>query len=74
MDRRNSASGTLRAAAVTATVVDVSPFSTDGALALAAAPDADRDRSFRQLMVYGGLVIAVVSAAVWLVLVVPGWA
>ncbi|MDQ8702477.1 SLC13 family permease [Streptomyces sp. LHD-70] len=66
--------GMVAALSVAATVVDVSPFSTNGALVLAAAPDVDRDRFFRQLMVYGGLVVAVVPAAVWLVLVVPGWA
>ncbi|MEU5996321.1 SLC13 family permease [Streptomyces sp. NPDC047197] len=65
--------GMIAALAVSATVVDVSPFSTNGALVLAAAPDVDRERFFRQLMVYGGIVAAVVPAAVWLVLVVPGF-
>ncbi|MFE4535559.1 SLC13 family permease [Streptomyces scopuliridis] len=65
--------GMITALAISATVVDVSPFSTNGALVLAAAPDVDRDRFFRQLMVYGGTVVAVVPAAVWLVLVVPGF-
>ncbi|RLL69642.1 SLC13 family permease [Streptomyces sp. Z26] len=66
--------GMVTALAVSATVVDVSPFSTNGALVLAAATDVDRDRFFRELMVYGGVVVAVVPAAVWLVLVAPGWA
>lgn len=65
--------GMIAALAVSATMVDVSPFSTNGALVLAAAPDVDRERFFRQLMVYGGVVVAVVPAAAWLVLVVPGW-
>lgn len=65
--------GMVAALAVSATVVDVSPFSTNGALVLAAAPDVDRERFFRQLMVYGGIVVAAVPAAVWLVLVVPGF-
>lgn len=65
--------GMVAALAVSATVVDVSPFSTNGALVLAAAPDVDRERFFRQLMVYGGIVVAAVPALVWLVLVVPGW-
>ncbi|MEV6999631.1 SLC13 family permease [Streptomyces sp. NPDC093982] len=65
--------GMVAALAVSATVVDVSPFSTNGALVLAAAPDVDRERFFRQLMVYGGIVVAAVPAVVWLVLVVPGW-
>ncbi|SOD77676.1 transporter, UIT1 family [Streptomyces sp. 1222.2] len=65
--------GMIAALAVSATVVDVSPFSTNGALVLAAAPDLDRERFFRQLMVYGGIVVAVVPAVMWLVLVVPGF-
>lgn len=64
----------VAALAVSATVMDVSPFSTNGALVLASAPDVDRERFFRQLMVYGGVMLAVVPAVVWLVLVVPGWA
>ncbi len=70
----------VAALAVSATVVDVSPFSTNGALVLAAAPDVDRKRFFRQLMTYGGIVVtyggivvAAVPAVVWLVMVVPGW-
>ncbi|CAM5406187.1 hypothetical protein SALBM135S_01364 [Streptomyces alboniger] len=65
--------GMIAALAVSATVVDVSPFSTNGALVLAAAPDVDREHFFKQLMVYGAIVVAVVPAAAWLVLVVPGW-
>ncbi|GAA5203928.1 SLC13 family permease [Streptomyces thinghirensis] len=65
--------GMVAALAVSATVVDVSPFSTNGALVLAAAQEADRERFFRQLMVYGGIVVAVVPALAWLVLVVPGF-
>ncbi|MFS8199545.1 SLC13 family permease [Streptomyces sp. CWNU-52B] len=65
--------GMVAALAVSATVVDVSPFSTNGALVLAAAPGVDRERFFRQLMVYGGIVVAVVPAVVWLALVVPDW-
>ncbi|MFD7563857.1 SLC13 family permease [Streptomyces tendae] len=65
--------GMVAALAVSATVVDVSPFSTNGALVLAAAPDVDRDRFFRQLMIYGGIVVAAVPVLAWLVLVVPGF-
>lgn len=65
--------GMIAALAISATVVDVSPFSTNGALVLAAAPDVDRERFFRQLMIYGGVMVAVVPAAVWLILVVPGF-
>lgn len=65
--------GMVTALAVSATVVDVSPFSTNGALVLAAAPDVDRERFFRQLMTYGGIVVVAVPAVVWLALVVPGF-
>lgn len=65
--------GMIAALAVASTVVDVSPFSTNGALVLANAPDVDRDRFFRQLLVYGGIIVAVAPVAVWLVLVVPGF-
>ena len=49
-----SASGTVAALAIAATVVDVSPFSTDGALVVANARDNDRQRVYRQLMMYAG--------------------
>ncbi|AXB46887.1 SLC13 family permease [Amycolatopsis albispora] len=65
--------GMIAALAVAATVVDVSPFSTNGALVLANAKNVDRDTFFRQLMVYGGIMVVVVPAAVWLALIVPGW-
>jgi len=65
--------GMIAALAISATVVDVSPFSTNGALVLAAARDIDRDRFFRQLMVYGGIMVVVVPAVVWLAMVVPGF-
>ncbi|MCD9589759.1 SLC13 family permease [Streptomyces sp. 8ZJF_21] len=64
--------GMIAALAVSATVVDVSPFSTNGALVLANAPDVDRDRFFRQLMVYGGIMVVAVPPVVWLTMVVPG--
>ncbi|AIJ20811.1 SLC13 family permease [Amycolatopsis methanolica] len=64
--------GMICALAVSATVVDVSPFSTNGALVLANAREVDRDAFFRQLLVYGGIMVAVVPAVVWLVFIVPG--
>lgn len=64
--------GMIAALSVAATVVDVSPFSTNGALVLANAGDVDRDRFFRQLMVYGGIIVVAAPIAVWLLLVVPG--
>lgn len=43
------------------------------ALVLANARDIDRDRFFRQLLVYGGIIVAAAPAAVWLLLIVPGF-
>jgi di/tricarboxylate transporter len=69
-----SAVGMVAALAVATTIVDVSPFSTNGALILANAPaDIDRDRFYRQMLAYAGVVVAVGPLLAWLLLVVPGW-
>lgn len=60
-----SAIGFIAAMAVSSTIVDVSPFSTNGALVLANAQGIDRDRFFRQLMAYGALVTIVAPIVVW---------
>ena len=65
--------GMVAALAVATTIVDVSPFSTNGALILANAPgDIDRDRFYRQMLVYAGVVVVVGPLLAWLLLVVPG--
>jgi di/tricarboxylate transporter len=64
--------GFIAAMAVASTIVDVSPFSTNGALVLANAQGIDRDRFFRQLLGYGALVTVVAPVIVWLVFVVVG--
>jgi Na+/H+ antiporter NhaD/arsenite permease-like protein len=63
--------GMIAALAVSSTVVDVSPFSTNGALVLANAKNVDRDRFLRQLMIYGGIVVTAAPPVIWLLLVVP---
>mgnify|MGYP003575521286 CR=1 FL=1 len=65
-----SAIGFIAAMAVSSTIVDVSPFSTNGALVLANAKGVDRDVFFRQLMVYGAIVTLVAPVVVWLLFVV----
>ncbi|MEU3089150.1 hypothetical protein ABZ703_22520, partial [Streptomyces massasporeus] len=55
----------------TATLISL-PAPVVAVLVLAAAPDVDRERFFRQLMVYGGIVVAVVPAAAWPVMAAPG--
>jgi di/tricarboxylate transporter len=67
-----SASGTVAALAIAATVVDVSPFSTDGALVVANARENDRQRVHRQLMVYAGAVVLAAPALAWALLVPTG--
>ncbi|SDL67119.1 SLC13 family permease [Arthrobacter sp. ok362] len=66
--------GVIAALAVASTIVDVSPFSTNGALVLANAPeDVDKDRFYKQILAYSGIVVAVGPAIAWLAMVVPGW-
>lgn len=67
-----SASGTVAALAIAATVVDVSPFSTDGALVVANAREDDRQRVYKQLMMYAGGVVLVAPALAWALLVPTG--
>ncbi|OKH78032.1 C4-dicarboxylate ABC transporter [Mycobacterium sp. SWH-M3] len=61
--------GVVAALAISATVVDVSPFSTNGALVLANAQGIDRPRFYRQLLLNAGVVVAVAPALCWLLLV-----
>ena len=62
----------VAALAIAATVVDVSPFSTDGALIVANAQESDRQRVYKQLMVYAGGVVLVAPAMAWGLLVPTG--
>ena len=62
--------GFVAALAVSSTIVDVSPFSTNGALVLANARGVDRDAFFRQLLSYGALVTVVAPVVLWLIFVV----
>ena len=67
-----SASGTVAALAIAATVVDISPFSTDGALVVADARDNDRQRVHRQLMMYARGVVLAAPTLAWALLVPTG--
>ena len=62
----------MAALAIAATVVDVSPFSTDGALVVANAREEDRQRVYRQLMMYAGAVVLTGPALAWALLVPTG--
>jgi di/tricarboxylate transporter len=61
--------GVVAALAISATVVDVSPFSTNGALVLANAQGIARPRFYRQLLLNAGIVVTLAPALCWLVLV-----
>ena len=68
-----SAIGFIAAMAVASTIVDVSPFSTNGALVLANAQGVDRQVFFRRLLGYGAIVTVVAPIVLWLIfIVVPG--
>src|SRR5918994_398598 len=62
--------GFIAAMAVSSTIVDVSPFSTNGALVLANAQGVDREVFFRKLMAYGAAVTVVAPIVVWALFVV----
>ena len=62
--------GFIAAMAVSSTIVDVSPFSTNGALVLANAQGVDRDAFFRKLMIYGMLVTIIAPVVLWVLFVV----
>ncbi len=62
--------GFVAALAVSSTIVDVSPFSTNGALVLANAKGVDKDVFFRQLLYYAGAVTLIAPVVLWSLFVV----
>jgi di/tricarboxylate transporter len=62
--------GFVAALAVSSTIVDVSPFSTNGALVLANAQGIDKNKFFRQLLAYAAAVTVIAPVILWLVFVV----
>ena len=65
--------GVVCAIAISTTIVDTSPFSTNGALVVANAPEAERDTVLRRLLIYSAVIAIVGPVLAWLSLVVPGW-
>ncbi|MCF6376764.1 hypothetical protein L2K70_04030 [Nocardioides KLBMP 9356] len=64
----------VAALAVSSTIVDVSPFSTNGALMLAHKPDTiDESTYYKQILGYAAIVTLVGPLLVWAALVLPGW-
>src|SRR5688500_1999701 len=62
--------GVVVALSVASTIVDVSPFSTNGALVLANAQDVDKDRFYKQILAYAGIVVVAGPLLAWLTFVV----
>ncbi|GAB2669723.1 SLC13 family permease [Saccharopolyspora gloriosae] len=67
-----SAAGLVAALAVSTTIVDVSPFSTNGALVLSNARGVDKDAFYRQVIGYSAGVVALGPVFAWGALVLPG--
>jgi di/tricarboxylate transporter len=65
--------GVIVALSISSTIVDVSPFSTNGALVLANAQEVDRDAFYKQILKYSALVVAIGPLIAWALLVLPGW-
>jgi len=65
--------GMIAALAISSTVVDVSPFSTNGALVVANTQGVDKEAFFRKLLAYGAIVVVAAPLLTWLTLIVPGW-
>ena len=64
----------VAALAVSSTIVDVSPFSTNGALMLANRPDTIGESVYyKQILTYSVIVVLVGPLLVWATLVLPGW-
>lgn len=62
---------TVAAIAISTTIVDTSPFSTNGALVVANAEAETRNRVFRQLLAYSAVITLVGPLLAWAVLVLP---
>jgi len=61
----------VAALAISSSIVDVSPFSTNGALVLASAHGIDRESLYRKLLAYSAVVVALAPLVAWAVLVLP---
>ncbi len=65
--------GLIVALALSATVVDATPFSTVGALVVANASEEERAAIYRGLLGWGAAMAITAPVITWLVFVVPGW-
>jgi len=65
-----SLTGLIIALAISATVVDSTPFSTAGALAVASADDDERPRIYRALLIWGAAMVVTAPLLTWLIFIV----
>ncbi|GAA0527866.1 hypothetical protein GCM10009545_32750 [Saccharopolyspora thermophila] len=66
-----SAAGLVAALAISTTIVDTSPFSTNGALVLSNARGLDRDRFYKQIIGYTAGIVGAGPILAWTLLVLP---
>jgi di/tricarboxylate transporter len=62
--------GLIIALAISTTVVDSTPFSTAGALAVASADDDERPRIYRGLLIWGAAMVVTAPLVTWLIFIV----
>ncbi len=65
--------GLIAALSISASVVDSSPFSTNGALVVANSAEDGRERVLRGLMAWGMALVVIAPLVSWGLLVLPGW-
>jgi Na+/H+ antiporter NhaD/arsenite permease-like protein len=65
--------GLIIALSIASSVVDASPFSTNGALTVANTPEKEREYVFKRLLQWGLTMAVIAPPVAWLVFVVPGW-
>ena len=63
----------VAALSISASVVDSSPFSTNGALVVANAPHGREASVYRGLMVWGFSLVLLTPVITWAIFVLPGW-
>lgn len=63
--------GFVAALAIAATIVDISPFSTNGAMLLANVHSTIRDRYYKQMIGYAGLMCLIGPGLAWVVAAAP---
>lgn len=63
----------VAALSISASVVDSSPFSTNGALVVANAPSGREPAVYRGLMAWGFSLVLLTPLVTWAIFVLPGW-